>query len=74
MKESRNYFSISFFLPEEFRKILVIQWYFISFKISESLLEQENSFSENQPFPSLKMVSSLGKPGQGYLINSVLSE
>ena len=25
------------------------------------MVEEENSFSENQPFPSLKMVSSLDK-------------
>ncbi|XP_012494697.1 PREDICTED: glycerophosphocholine phosphodiesterase GPCPD1 [Propithecus coquereli] len=29
---------------------------FLYFKISESIVEEENSLSENQPFPSLKMV------------------
>jgi len=42
--------------------------------LKESVVEEENSFSENQPFPSLKMVSSLGKLGQGYLINSVITK
>lgn len=59
VKGSHNYFLKNFreCLSD---KVALIYWVFI-FKISESMVEEENSFSENQPFPSLKMVSSLDK-------------
>lgn len=46
--------------------ILVIKHFiyeFLYFDVLESVVEEESSFSENQPFPSLKMVSSLRKAG-----------